>query len=398
MTDNQIVNIEGRGSIIKDSIGFIGLLSILACTYPFVFQAFLPLPSIATLIPFTVVIYLVVVKKKSYILRHPITSIAILQIVSTCLTFIYSVDSEYIKQVMYIVWAICFLSLIHYYGIKKFLFFFNRMILIIALLGTLSFFLSIIFNNNVLFEFTNGDGRPAGLVYLTFSNSVYDHFVRYGGVFDEPGAMAFWGFFSLITNKLYVKDKKLEIPLIISLSFTFSLAYFIQIFLYFFFFYVLDNFSFKRLFFVSIILVGLILYILAQDSSSFIYQATLARIGIGNSVDFMSDNNRVPYMEKSILLFKQSPFLGVGPTVVNNQGAFDNPYETLGRDGFIGALFIYLPLLMSVFYTKYNRQILFASIIIFVGYLQRPFHFQFLHYTMLYLFFYISCSMKSSKE
>ena len=376
----------------KDLIKFVGLLAILVCTYPFVFQAFLPLPSISLLVPITIGIYFVFVKKKTKILNHPITKIACFQILGTILTFVYSMDMEYIKQFLYIIWGICFLSLINELGVYKFLFLFNRLILILGILGTLSFFLSVFLGNNVLFEFVGGDDRTSGLTYFTFSNSIYEGFIRYAGVFDEPGAMAFWGMFSLITNKVFINDKKIEIPLIICLAFTFSLAYFIQLFIYFLFFYVLNEFSFKRFVLVIILILGVITYLFTLDTSSFIYQATLGRLGIGNSIDFVSDNNRVSYMEKSYALFKRSPVFGVGPSVILEKEAIDNPYETLARDGVIGAFFIYLPLIASVFYSKLNRSIIIAAFILFVGYLQRPFHFQFMHYTMLYLFFFIACT------
>lgn len=378
----------------NDGFLFICLLGMLACTYPFVFQFFLPLPSISLLIPLTFLLYFVFVNRKQVILRHPITKIAILQLFATIFSFLISSDSEYIKQFLYIIWAICFISLLEKYGIYKFLFYYNRFILAVAVLGCVSFVFSILFGVRSFYSFPNGGDGFIELVYTTFTNSIHGDFIRYGGVFDEPGAMAFWGMFSLVTNKLYVKDDSLEKPLIFTLLFTLSLAYIIQLTFYYFFFYFWGRFSFKRLAVVGIIGSFLLFYLLSLDPDSYIYRVTLARVGIGSSVDFVSDNNRADLMDISRNLFKQSPLFGVGPSAISKDGAFDNPYETLARDGIFGAIFIYLPLVVSVFYSKYNRSILYAAIILFIGYLQRPFHFQFLHYTMLYIFFYAAYTMK----
>lgn len=376
----------------KSVLLFFCFLSFLAFTYPFVFQLFLPLPPISLLIPLTFLLYSVFVNKKGTILSHPIAKIAIFQLLSTILSLLISMDSEYIKQFLYIMWAICFISLLEQYGIYKFLFYYNRFILAVGVLGCISFVLSLIFGVHSFLSFPSGGSKFIDLVYFTFTNSIHGDYIRYGGVFDEPGAMAFWGMFALVTNKIYVKDS-IEKPLIVTLFFTFSLGFYFQLLFYFFFFYVLNKFSIRRGLIAFTVLFVSVTYILSLDESSYLRRVTLSRVGIGSDVDFVNDNNRASYMDAAYPLFKNSPWFGVGPTVVKEQEAVDNPFETLARDGIVGAFFIYLPLFFPVFYSKFNRKILFAAFILFVGYLQRPFHFQFMHYTMLYIFLVICVSL-----
>ena len=386
----------------KDKIRFVGLVSILFCTYPYVFNLFLPLPPIFFLILVTFVVTLTVfgnnLHKKFSI--NAITTVAILQILGATIGLIAVQDPEYVKQIFYILWILCFLGLCRAYGIKKFLFIYNRIILIVALFGVLAFFLSLFLGYHAWFEYTNMDGRPGAFVWCTFCNNHAASFIRYCGIFDEPGAMAYWGMFSLITNKLYVKDRKIEIPLIVALLFTFSLAYYIQIVIYYVAFYLKNLSVKKKVLSLFVVLAALMAFVHYSNEDSQLYRATLYRMGMGSdAINVATENNRARMMDEAVKIFKQNPVFGIGPTLFyGGTYAADNPYETLAKDGIVGTFFIYLPLIMTLCYGVRKKEVFFASVILFLGYLQRPFHINFIHYSMLYIFFYIAYQLAHTKN
>jgi hypothetical protein len=117
---------------------------------------------------------------------------------------------------------------------------------------------------------------------------------------------------------------------------------------------------------------------------------TFGRLGIGTSYNLFEDSSRAVLMDMAKKSWNTSPWFGIGTPAFYGGGYMaDNPYETLAKDGIIGTFFLYLPIIISLFKGTKNKNILFATIIFGIGYLQRPFHINFLHYTMLYLFFYI---------
>ena len=213
-------------------------MMILFCTYPYVFNLFLPLPSITILMIVTIGLVCLLIGLYKIRIQKIFLSLILIQISAVIVSMIYTRDSEYVKQLLYIIWLFFFLVMLKYFaGLKFFLYIYNRIITIISVFGAFSFLIVLLTHISPLFEYTNMDGRPGFFYYLTFTNTKYGSIIRYSGIFDEPGAMASWGIFSLLTNKLWVKDRKIEPFLIVSLLFTFSMAYYIQLVLYLLFFY-----------------------------------------------------------------------------------------------------------------------------------------------------------------
>ena len=127
------------------------------------------------------------------------------------------------------------------------------------------------------------------------------------------------------------------------------------------------------------------------DHDSLIYRLTLGRLGLDSDYDLLGDNNRTNMMKLAKKMFLSNPIFGVGPTIFyGGDYAADNPYETLAKDGLFGTFFIYLPLIVIGKMVKFKKDIIFGIFILAVGYLQRPFHTNIIHYTMLYLFVYSS--------
>lgn len=362
------------------------IMGVLFCTYPFVFNLILPLPSITFImfVSFGVFFCLNVTRKVE--LYKPLVPIALLQILGTILSIMATGDWGYYKQILYIIWGIVIISFINKIGFRLFLFYYNRLILVVAILGVISSVLTIIMGARAFLEFTEMDGRDGWLVYFTFTNSNMGSLIRYAGIFDEPGAMATWGMFSLLLNKVYVKDDKIEIPLMISLLFTFSLAYIIQLSLYIFCFYIIKASMKVKILTLAVGLICISLFYIYMDKDSPIYMLTLGRLGIGSSVDFIEDNNRADLMIEAKKIFQSSPLFGVGTTrFYGGEYMADNPYETLAKDGIIGTIFLYLPLLKVLMYSRKHKELFFMVVILGIGYLQRPFHVNIFHYTMIYL-------------
>ena len=62
----------------------------------------------------------------------------------------------------------------------------------------------------------------------------------------------------------------------------------------------------------------------------------------------------------------------------------DNPYETLAKDGVIGMIVLYMPLLLL--FRRSTREQKYGIIILMIGYLQRPLHTNYMQYIMVYIF------------
>jgi len=391
--NTKALGIRDNGKIRSRRYGILILyvLAILFSTYPFVFNLILPLPSITILMIVNLAVYVLLTASGSVRTLKDLIPICIAQMVATVLSLLATSDTEYFKQLLYIFSGLTLVSIVKTVGLRRFLFCYNRIILVVAVLGTLSSILTILFGERILMEYVNMDGRPGWFVYFTFTNSINGGIIRYSGIFDEPGAIAFWGMFSLVFNKIYVKDKMIEIPLIICLLFTFSIAFIIQVAMYLVFFYVFEAKFHTKLIVIllTILAVGFVFFNIDKDSP--IYMLTFGRLGIGTSYNILEDSSRANLMLIAKQTFEAHPWLGVGSTAFYG-GTYmaDNPYETLAKDGIIGTIFLYLPLICTFYIGLRKKEVLFSSLLLSVGYLQRPFHINFLHYTMLYLFFFVA--------
>lgn len=106
-----------------------------------------------------------------------------------------------------------------------------------------------------IFKFVEMDMRPGYFFGLFTTNTYFGGLVRNAGFYDEPGALAFWGIYALIINKMFVKNTKIEILLIVGLISTMSVAYFIQLAIYLLVFY--RKQSWKLIMIAAVILITL---------------------------------------------------------------------------------------------------------------------------------------------
>ena len=271
----------------------------------------------------------------------------------------------------------------------------NTYITFIAILGiggVIAFFLVLFNMITPLFTYENLDGRIGYFYGFTCTNAQLANVIRYSGVFDEPGAMAFWGMIALVINQFSIQNKKLERIIIICLIFTFSMAYYIQIFFYIIFFKIK---SFKGLLWmVSILLIAISAIRLTKDSEFDLYTPTVMRFEIGDDGELNGDT-RSDSSKIAKIYFIDSPIIGNGPSITT-KGEYmaDNPFENLATDGILGTFVMYIPLILLLY--PYNRQIYLGLFIIMLGYLQRPFHQNFMHAFILYFLSYIFLQYKIS--
>ena len=330
---------------------------------------------------FLLVCHVLMGKKKINLPRFFIACV-LLQIINNLFLFVIHVDTSYIFRIIIVLDAYLLLSiLLNTRALTRFAKNYTIVICIQALLAGIAFFLIFwgLLSPIFVFDEHNRDGLFFG---ITTALDVFGNVCRVSGFFDEPGALATWGMYALLINKLFFKNKWIEITLIISLLFTFSMAYFIQLAL----FLILFNLNkLKSLVLLLILLVPpIIIGINSLDQDDFIYKFTVGRFERGDSGEL--ETNRDEMIEQAKPVFFKNPIFGVGEKATWKMGDLDdNPYETLAKDGIVGTFFLYLPFLF-ILKTSKKREVVFACIILMLGYLQRPLHSNLLQYLMLYVF------------
>lgn len=372
---------------------FLIFFLILLSAYPVVFTQFLPIPHI-NLVGILCLFWLgttISLKRKVITFPFIVNFVYFFQCVCWLFYFVYHNDTSYITRIVFL--SIAYMFLFYANNNKRGIFsiikIFNNFILILAIGGTISFFLVLFGFLEPLFTFQNVDEREAYYFGLTFSNVYIGNIIRYSGIFDEPGAMAFWGVFALLLNRLFVGDKRYEKILAICLLFTFSVAYYIQLFLFILF----SKNKIKSIFYVFFVITILASGIYQTKDTEFdLYSLSLKRFELDSNGNMLGDN-RSDLSIKAKKQFLKAPLLGVGATnFASMEYMSDNPYEILAKDGIIGEFITYIPLFLLIYYSRVYKcsSYLVAFIILFVGYQQRPFHVDFWHPLLLYLLVFMA--------
>lgn len=367
-------------------------LSMLFSAYPYMFFQLLPLPSIKILsaIFFLLYLFILFVKRKITIPNRIILYTLFFQVLFLFISFIYHSDTTYITRIVLLLLTFGSILCLNNtkLGIIGFIKFYNNIILLMAVAGCLCFIIKLFIPFEPISVFVNPDGRPSYFYGLSFTNYQLGNIIRYSGFFDEPGAIANWGIFALLFNYLFIHNKKYERILSICLLFTFSVAYYIQIL---FFILVVKRFSIRKFFYLFIgifIIIGAILF--TKDSEIDLYRLTLYRLEINEETGGLQGDNRSELAEKSKEQFVKYPLMGQGAQKISDMDYMaDNPYEILAKDGILGTLMTYLPLLVVLFVKFHKQKYVFSIILLFLGYLQRPFHIDLVHPMMLYCMFYL---------
>ena len=270
---------------------------------------------------------------------------------------------------------------------------YNRWIYIMAIGGVIGLVLALIGIPPIIKTIAMNDDRPFISWIVTCTKPMSESpFIRYSGFFDEPGAMAYWGGFAIAINKLFIKDSKIEWPLIILLLFTFSAGFYVQIAVYIVFF-TLKGTSFFRKIAISSLLALLLgtAYFSKGTALNEFYEITFGRfenVTIGADEDIMTGTNRNYMAAKAFLIWQENPIWGMaGQDKTNNDEYFlDNPYETLATDGIVGFVYINFPFwwLIILAIGRKDYDLLGVTLFCTLSLIHRPVHANMLTYFILY--------------
>jgi len=384
-------------------IGLHGLITLimvfatLLSTYPYVLGRFFLMPNLTIMIIAEIVVFAVVAAS----IRRPehlplsFSWVCLAQFVIFLFLFAYHNDTFYLLRFA----LFTFISYFTLYvlqnsvGVLKFAQINNIWITIQAVLGVIGYILITKgFLEPLIVHHSEISDNVNYFYGITTTNTIIAGIPRIAGYFDEPGALAQWGVYALVLNRISkYYSRKIELLLSICLVVTFSLAFFVQITIYYIVFYF--N-RFKKITIVIIVFIGT--FLIAQSyiqKDSVLYSYTFNRM---ESNYGKIETNRDQLTQNAKEMFLENPFWGKGYTnsVENSTGFYDNPYETLATCGILGTFALYLPLLVILF--NYRRNGSWQAVVVLTaGYLQRPFHIQYIHYLMIYLLFIICCYNKT---
>ena len=215
------------------------VMIVLLSFYPYkIANAYYPVlvSNIQTIFLFSVFLVGVVIFSVGRItLPRPVIYIVFIMAVGCFFSFIFTGHKYYYHKIIIMVGGLMLLQLVDVkVGMFRFFILYNRWVLFMAILAVIGFFLSMAGMPPVYVFPSTEDSRLISSWIVTFSKQITQGsgFIRPAGFFDEPGALGYWGIYTLVINKLFIKDSKLEKWLIIALLFTFSMGYYSQIIIF----------------------------------------------------------------------------------------------------------------------------------------------------------------------
>lgn len=274
---------------------------------------------------------------------------------------------------------------------------YNRWIFLMALGGAISLVLMWAGMLEPLYPFIDLADESTMYNYgITFAQYTDVSVYRPAGFFDEPGALASWGMFAILLNRAFVKDGKIEILIIACLFATISFGFFLQLAVFVTLFMLTGVKSKKLIRNILFIVIGLAVVIttlsgLKGTKYDSIYEKTIGRFenisqerktqgGGALSVD-----NRKEYTEAALKEFYENPLFG---TKKKNIEVGNNVYEPLALYGIIGTFFLYFPFIFLFFKAIKDKDsvMIKCMIVMFLGFLHRPFHNNLLSHFIIYSF------------
>lgn len=318
---------------------------------------------------------LFVVIKNEYRLPLSISTLMLTQIATWGMySVIHGVDTSYFTRILMLVITYLFLEMQLSDERAGFIKTYNLWLVFQVVAGSIGFLLVLSDILHPIFEFREMDMRPGYFFGLFTTNTYFDGLVRNAGFYDEPGALAFWGMQALLINKLFIKNKKIELLLIFGLISTLSLAYFIQVAIYVYFFYKKER---RRL--LPYIIAFMLAIILVSTFSEQINDAVFGRLEYNEDTGTIAGDNRTVLMERCWRIFCDYPILGLGASDLVSQAKSTygfvgaNFFYNWAADGIVGFIITYLPLFYIISLGRYDRKFYVVSLIMFIGFLQRPY-------------------------
>lgn len=394
----DIPTINGDSNLFSCNIVIAIIISNIFFTYPSVLSLFLPIPSPIIITPIYTCLYLIILVKKIRIQRqsHLLWQCFTIQLATWIILAIINKDSIYLTRSIFLINGFLAINCLWNYSnaFSQFQIIYIKLIAFLGTSGVISFILVLVGFLIPFFTYENLDGREGEFFGLTCTNARLGNVIRYAGIFDEPGAMAFWGIMALIINEFSYQNRTLERIIMICLIFTFSMAYYIQIFFYIIIFKIKTiNQGIKLMAIIFILISGVLI---TKDSEFDLYTPTIMRFEMNDHGELKGDNRSNAAM-KAKNYFISSPFIGHGPSITTaGDYMADNQYENLATDGIIGTVVMYLPLLILIIHP--NKKVLGGLFILALGYMQRPFHQNFMHAFMLYVLSYTFLKYKNNLQ
>ena len=400
MKQNIIINKGSSATKSKNFFAFAYVLIVLICFYPYEFYSvylrFLPDKSYLTALGFfiftAILLFISKARMKSI---NALTTIMGVQLLGFFMVgFVHNdILTAIGNAIMMGLAALLIVFIDSKGGLVDFIKKYNTWIVIMAIAGTVTWVLVTFRGFEPFYVIPDrADTRPIANYLLTFTKSVDDTIgsIRYAGFFDEPGAMAYWGIFALIINKLFVKIQRLEIILIVCLLFTFSIGFYAQLLVYFILFYLKKRNIGTTL--VVLLGVGIFAFAVIQTEGTqydAVYNRTYGRVlnileGRDVANNTLGVENREEMTELAKKEFLNNPLFGTSRKDIY---ITDNIYEPLALYGIFGSLFVLSPFIFLFMWSLKNgdHNFLKANIVIWVGFAHRPFHNYVLYFFILYL-------------
>lgn len=366
----------------------------------FSFMGWLPDFKIGTII-LAVICSILVLSNVRGALPSAVSNVILIQLCTFVLYFVIHSDSSYLTRCFYLIVATMLLMIQAKRPKMEFVDTYVGWLTMQAVMGAIGFILVYLGILHSFGTFREFDGH-IGQFYGLFTTTVYLESVgvlRVAGFFDEPGAFAFWGIFALLFNKLFIDNKRIEILLVIGLISTLSMAYFIQIALYAYFFY---RKHLGKLLTRTLVFVTILLFI--ASISPRLNESIFGRFQYDTEKGVLKGDNRSHLAEYCFNIWTTSPITGVGARNLisisqkDKRFAGANPFTFLATDGVIGQLVLWLPILCLTSLRKRSPQYMYAGIIIFAGFMQRPYDPTQLMYPLVMLSMYMEGYRRSYLE
>lgn len=340
----------------------------------FFLMGWLPHYTVNYLLLFALAAFFIIIKNE-YRLPSPIVTLLVLQItVWGIYSVIHGLDTSYFTRILMLCITYIFLEIQLSSGRFEFIKTYNLWLVFQVIAGSIGFILVLVGILQPIFEFRELDMRLGYFFGLFTTNTYFDGLVRNAGFYDEPGTLAFWGIYALIINKLFIYNKRMEMLLIFGLISTLSLAYFIQIAVYIFFFY---KEKYRKL--LPYIAAFLFVLILISSFNERMGDAIWGRIEYDQEAGTFAGDNRSKMTKECWNIFKTSPMVGQGARhlieISKECRVFvgANPNLTLACDGFIGQIIVWSPFFLLLRLKRYDKKYGWAFWILMLGFMQRPY-------------------------
>lgn len=254
-----------------------------------------------------------------------------------------------------------------------------RLNILIILLSVILFFLLAFGSDIPNFVFTKFDHRPHWVYWIGATNAVLSMgghtLIRIAGFSDEPGAFALIITYLIVMNELTYRSSKIRIILLIGGLFTFSLAFFLTLFIFMLYWYSKGLINIKVIIF-SIMVCGLFFWIGQLKNMKPITKMVSIfseRFEKDRSGRFKGDN-RSQSFDVQIKAFVEKPIFGIGidPDELKRIDAGSNSiFVYLAMHGIWGIFFNFLPFYLLLVLNLKRKELLLL-IAILINYFQRP--------------------------